>query len=64
MLADINARVIACRACPRLVEYREAVAAEKRRMFREETYWGRPLPGFGDPNARLFIIGLAPAAHG
>ena len=64
MLADINASIIACRTCPRLVEYRENVAAEKRRMFRAETYWGRPLPGFGDPAARLFIIGLAPAAHG
>ena len=61
---ELDARISVCRACPRLVEYRENVAAEKRRMFRAETYWGRPLPGFGDPAARLFIIGLAPAAHG
>jgi uracil-DNA glycosylase family 4 len=53
-----------CRACPRLVEWREAVAAEPRASFRGETYWGRPVPGFGDPAARLLIVGLAPAAHG
>ncbi len=53
-----------CRVCPRLVKYREKVAREKRRMFREWTYWGHGIPGFGDPNAKLFILGLAPAAHG
>lgn len=57
-------RVITCRRCPRLVTYREAVAAEKRRAFKDEDYWGKPLPGFGAPDARLFIVGLAPAAHG
>ena len=55
---------MACRKCPRLVEYREKVAREKRRAFREWTYWGKPVPGFGDPRARLLILGLAPAAHG
>lgn len=53
-----------CRLCPRLVNYREAVAAEKRRAFRDWTYWGRGVPGFGDSKAQLFILGLAPAAHG
>ena len=56
--------ITACRACPRLVEWREAVAIEKRASFREETYWGRPVPGFGDENARILVLGLAPAAHG
>jgi uracil-DNA glycosylase len=56
--------ITACRACPRLVAWREAVAVEKRASFREETYWGRPVPGFGDPRARLLVLGLAPAAHG
>src|SRR2546428_13618728 len=63
-LAKIADDVIACRLCPRLRRYCERVAAEKRRMFREETYWGLPVPGFGDPRARLLVIGLAPAAHG
>ena len=53
-----------CRACPRLVEWRESVAREKRASFRDDTYWGRPVPGFGDPNARVLVVGLAPAAHG
>ena len=53
-----------CRACPRLVEWRELVAREKRASFRDETYWGRPIPGFGDPRARVLLLGLAPAAHG
>lgn len=53
-----------CRRCPRLVEHRERVAQEKRRAFRGESYWGRPVPGFGDPRARLILIGLAPGAHG
>ncbi len=56
--------IIACTGCPRLVEYRERVAREKRRQFCNDEYWGRPLPGFGEANARLLIIGLAPAAHG
>lgn len=53
-----------CRACPRLVEWRERVAREKRAAYRDETYWGRPVPGFGDPEARVLVVGLAPAAHG
>lgn len=56
--------VVTCRACPRLVAWREQVATEKRAAFRDETYWGRPVPGFGDPAARLLVVGLAPAAHG
>jgi uracil-DNA glycosylase len=60
----LNQQIIECRLCPRLVRYREKVAREKRRAFRECDYWGRPLPGFGDPHARLLIVGLAPAAHG
>ena len=63
-MSDLNDEVIACRSCPRLVEWRERVAAEKRAAFAHENYWGRPLPGFGDPHARLLIVGLAPAAHG
>ena len=58
------ARSRECRACPRLVEWREQVAREKRASFRDETYWARPVPGFGDPDARVLIVGLAPAAHG
>ena len=63
-LAALRERVVACRRCPRLVAWREEVAREKRAAFRDETYWGRPVPGFGDPRARLLIVGLAPAAHG
>lgn len=63
-LDELNARIIECRKCPRLVTYREQVARDKRRAFREWTYWGRPVPGFGDPNAQLLILGLAPAANG
>lgn len=63
-LAILNQEIIACRRCPRLVEYRERVARDKRRAFRDWTYWGRPVPGFGDPHAELLILGLAPAAHG
>jgi uracil-DNA glycosylase len=63
-LASFEAEVTACRACPRLVEWRETVAREKRAAFRHEEYWGRPLPGFGDPAARVLVLGLAPAAHG
>ena len=61
---DLDRRVTDCRACPRLVRWRERVAREKVRRFAGEEYWGRPLPGFGDPGARLLIVGLAPAAHG
>ncbi len=63
-LRILEKEIITCRKCPRLVEYREKVAQEKRRAFRDWTYWGRPVPGFGDPHAELFILGLAPAAHG
>ncbi len=63
-LRVLEADVVACRACPRLVEWREQVAVEKRAAYRDETYWGRPIPGFGDPAARIVVLGLAPAAHG
>ncbi|MDT0165210.1 uracil-DNA glycosylase [Actinotalea sp. AC32] len=63
-LGLLDAASSVCRACPRLVAWREDVALTKRRMFRDEPYWGRPAPGFGDPAARLLVVGLAPAAHG
>ncbi len=63
-LAALEDRVIACRACPRLVDWRERVARERVTRFADQEYWGRPVPGFGDPEARLVIVGLAPAAHG
>jgi uracil-DNA glycosylase family 4 len=63
-LAVLTAEIVGCRACPRLVAWREAVAREKVARFRDEPYWGRPVPGFGDPEARILIVGLAPAAHG
>jgi uracil-DNA glycosylase family 4 len=63
-LRILNEEIVACRKCPRLVRYREKVAREKRRAYREWTYWGKPLPGFGDAHAQLLIVGLAPAAHG
>jgi len=63
-LRILNEEIMACRKCPRLVRYREKVAREKRRAYREWTYWGKPLPGFGDAHAQLLIVGLAPAAHG
>lgn len=63
-LDPIAQEVIQCRRCPRLVAYREAVARTKRRQFQDWEYWGRPVPGFGDPQARLLVVGLAPAAHG
>jgi uracil-DNA glycosylase family 4 len=63
-LARLEAEVTECRKCPRLVAWREQVAREKRASFATETYWGRPVPGFGDPAARVLILGLAPAAHG
>jgi len=64
LLHVLNDEIVACRKCVRLVEYREQVARQKRRAFREEEYWGKPVPGFGDPHAKLLILGLAPAAHG
>jgi uracil-DNA glycosylase family 4 len=63
-LEAIEREIVECRRCPRLVEWREKVAREKRAAFADEEYWGRPVPGFGDPAARLVIVGLAPAAHG
>ncbi|MGI9602762.1 MAG: uracil-DNA glycosylase [Acidimicrobiales bacterium] len=63
-LRDLNQQISNCRQCPRLVEWREQVAREKRAAFRDDDYWGRPVPGFGDPRARLLVVGLAPAAHG
>jgi uracil-DNA glycosylase family 4 len=63
-LRALEAEVVSCRACPRLVDHREAVARTKRAAFAGQVYWGRPVPGFGDPDARLLIVGLAPAAHG
>jgi len=64
LLRVVNEEIVACRKCPRLVSYREKVAREKRRAYRVWTYWGRPVPGFGDAHAQLLILGLAPAAHG
>ncbi|MFP5343724.1 MAG: uracil-DNA glycosylase [Candidatus Limnocylindria bacterium] len=63
-LAALETEIVGCFRCPRLVAWREAVAVEKVRRFRDEPYWGRPLPGFGDPDARILVVGLAPAAHG
>jgi uracil-DNA glycosylase len=63
-LTQVNAAIVACEKCPRLRLYCAAVAQEKRRAFRAEDYWGKPVPGFGDPEAHLLIVGLAPAAHG
>jgi uracil-DNA glycosylase family 4 len=63
-LGELEARITTCRLCPRLVEWREEVARTKRASFADEEYWGRPVPGFGDPDARVFVLGLAPAAHG
>jgi uracil-DNA glycosylase family 4 len=63
-LAALTAEIVDCRRCPRLVEWRERVAREKAPRFRDDDYWGRPVPGFGDPAARILLLGLAPAAHG
>ena len=63
-LRALDREIVGCEACPRLVEWREQVAREKRASFRDDDYWGRPVPGFGDPHARVLIAGLAPAAHG
>src|SRR5687767_14653624 len=62
--AALSAEIVECRRCPRLVAWRELVAREKVARYRDEPYWGRPVPGFGDENARILIVGLAPAAHG
>jgi uracil-DNA glycosylase len=60
----LQGRVVGCRRCPRLVEWRERVAREKRASFQDDDYWGRPVPAFGDPAGRVLVVGLAPAAHG
>src|ERR671930_2373624 len=64
MLAEVHRAIVSCTRCPRLREHCARVAREKRRAFRDEIYWGKPVPGFGDPRARVLLIGLAPAAHG
>lgn len=63
-LTQLNCEVIACTRCPRLVEYRQRIAREKRRAYLDWEYWGKPVPGFGDPDARVLVLGLAPGAHG
>lgn len=63
-LDKLNREVIACRKCPRLVAWREEVARVKRKAYQDQEYWGKPVPGFGDPNARVLVVGLAPGAHG
>jgi uracil-DNA glycosylase family 4 len=63
-LSEVAMRIVGCEACPRLRDYCARIAREKRAAYRDETYWGRPVPGFGDPRARLLLVGLAPAAHG
>src|SRR5262245_4509107 len=63
-LADVRESIITCERCPRLRTYCQRIAREKRAAFRHDTYWAKPVPGFGDPNARVLVLGLAPAAHG
>lgn len=63
-LEKLNSEIIACRKCPRLVEWREEVARVKRKAYKDQEYWGKPVPGFGDPKARVLVVGLAPGAHG
>lgn len=63
-LQILNGKLISCRKCPRLVAWREEIAQVKRKAFRDQNYWGKPVPGFGDPNAKIMIVGLAPGAHG
>ncbi len=63
-LESLNKEIIACRKCPRLVAWREEVARKKRKAYQDWEYWGRPVPGFGDPHARILVVGLAPGAHG
>ncbi|HTX78474.1 MAG TPA: uracil-DNA glycosylase family protein, partial [Longilinea sp.] len=60
----LNGEIVTCRRCPRLVAWREEVARTKRRAYRDWDYWGKPVPGFGDPQARVLVVGLAPGAHG
>ena len=64
LLHILNEQIISCERCPRLVTYREQIAEQKRRAYRDQTYWGKPVPGFGDPKAQLVLVGLAPGAHG
>ena len=63
-LRDVHEAIVSCERCPRLREYCQRIGREKRRAFRDDTYWAKPVPGFGDPEARVLLIGLAPAAHG
>lgn len=63
-IPSLHRSIISCTACPRLVAWREAIADTKTKRFSDQTYWGRPVPGFGDPNAQILLVGLAPAAHG
>ena len=63
-LKSLNERIVACRKCPRLVKWREEVARVRRKAYKDEEYWGKPVPGFGDPQARVMVVGLAPGAHG
>lgn len=63
-LTVLNAEIVGCTRCPRLVAYRELIAREKRRAYLDHDYWGKPVPGFGDPKARVLVLGLAPGAHG
>src|SRR5205823_438519 len=63
-LEDLNSEIVACERCPRLIAHCRRVALEKRRAYRDQAYWGRPVPGLGDPQARVLMVGLAPAAHG
>lgn len=63
-LDNLNQEIVSCRKCPRLVAWREEVALVKRKAYRDEEYWGKPVPGFGDPKARVLVVGLAPGAHG
>src|SRR6184192_2102404 len=63
-LRILNEEIVSCTRCPRLVAYREKIAREKRRAYHDWEYWGKPVPGFGDPNARVVVLGLAPGAHG
>ena len=63
-LAELNITITGCERCPRLIEYCRRVAREKRRAYRNQDYWGKPIPGLGDPRARVLMVGLAPGAHG
>ena len=63
-MASLYRKVVSCEACPRIVDFRTKVASQKRKQFKDWTYWGKPIPGYGDSNAELLLVGLAPAAHG